>query len=135
MGSLVEVATMHHEGLSKRTAIFLRGVCPFAAAACCRKMATLDVLVRGERGSILLSHPLPLQPNHVDGVEARRRTRLYFDGQPTASWRERVGTTSEGLDFGPVTVTPAGAAFSLGRCCVSSPLPRDSLGENHVPVF
>lgn len=30
-------------------------------------------------------------------------------------------------------VTPMGAAFPLGRCCISFPLPMGSLGENPRP--
>ncbi|KAB8083522.1 hypothetical protein EE612_005745, partial [Oryza sativa] len=32
----------------------------------------------GERGSILLSHPLPIQPNCVDGARARRGSCTFM---------------------------------------------------------
>jgi hypothetical protein len=38
------------------------------------------------------------------------------------------------LAFGPATVMPAGAAFSLGRCYIFSPLPINYSGENRAPV-
>uniref|UniRef100_A0A0E0DP69 Uncharacterized protein n=1 Tax=Oryza meridionalis TaxID=40149 RepID=A0A0E0DP69_9ORYZ len=59
---------------------------PLVAAPGHHKMATLGGLV-GERGSILLSRPLPRQPNCVEGLGARLDVELLLDGRPaTKRW-------------------------------------------------
>jgi hypothetical protein len=46
--------------------------------------------------------------------------------------RENMG---EDLAFRMAMATPAGAAFSLGLCCVFFPLPVVFLGENHILIL
>lgn len=48
------------------------GHCPLAMAPLSTKDGHVERASVGERGSILLSHPLPIQPNCMDGARAHR---------------------------------------------------------------
>lgn len=104
-----------------------------------------------KRGSILLSHLLPLQPINVDGFRSYRRSQFpawwLAGGEVLARWlrvegvllgvasvsNRRARHTREPSPFGPATATPTGVALPLGHCCVifSYPSCWFSSGENH----
>uniref|UniRef100_A0A0E0A6I5 Uncharacterized protein n=1 Tax=Oryza glumipatula TaxID=40148 RepID=A0A0E0A6I5_9ORYZ len=129
------------------------GICPFAAAACGHKMATLDGRVRG-RGdpffslTLSLSNPttwMEMKRNGgrdssfmadrrrgVGAVAARRRGFVGGSARSDMHSLERESRTGESLAFGLATATPAGAVFPLGHCCIFFPLLVGSSGENHI---
>lgn len=60
----------------KAATSFFPSVSHSTVAACCNKMATLDGRVWGRVDPFFsLTLSLSLQPNHVDGFEARRRLK------------------------------------------------------------
>uniref|UniRef100_A0A0D9YBA5 Uncharacterized protein n=1 Tax=Oryza glumipatula TaxID=40148 RepID=A0A0D9YBA5_9ORYZ len=123
-------------------------------AACRHKMATLDGPVWGKGDpffSLTLSPSNPttwMESKHTEGRDSTLMVgRRRGVGAVAACRRGLAGGTvepdmyalvresrnsGESPASGPAMVTPAGAAFPLGRCCISFPLPMDSLGENHV---